>query len=264
MELNRNPTPYADLNAVLADLVGNAREILGAQFVAAYLQGSFAVGDFDQHSDVDFLIAVSDDIDSELAALQALHARIYELSSPWAQHLEGSYFPLALLRRPDPQVTPLWYIDNGSRELIRSDHDNTVVVRWVVRERGITLAGAPPQQLLDPIDPADLRRDVLDTMHTWGASLLANPEQMNNRWYQSFAVISYCRMLQTLETGTVESKPAGVRWGQQALDPRWRGLIARAWAERPDPPLKIHQPADPADFEQTQRFIEYAIERGRR
>jgi predicted nucleotidyltransferase len=30
---------------------------VGRQFVGAYLQGSFAVGDFDEDSDVDLLIA---------------------------------------------------------------------------------------------------------------------------------------------------------------------------------------------------------------
>jgi hypothetical protein len=39
------PTPYAELNAVLAHLVEGARTALGGNFVGAYLQGSFAVGD---------------------------------------------------------------------------------------------------------------------------------------------------------------------------------------------------------------------------
>lgn len=37
------PTPYGELNVLLAELTGRARQILGARFVAAYLQGSFAV-----------------------------------------------------------------------------------------------------------------------------------------------------------------------------------------------------------------------------
>ncbi|HEY7984019.1 MAG TPA: nucleotidyltransferase domain-containing protein [Ktedonobacterales bacterium] len=50
------PTPDADLNAVVGALVDGARTVLGANFRAAYLQGSFAVGDWDAHSDVDFLL----------------------------------------------------------------------------------------------------------------------------------------------------------------------------------------------------------------
>jgi len=49
------PTPYPELNAVLRELVESMQAILGESFVAACLQGSFAVGEFDRHSDVDFI-----------------------------------------------------------------------------------------------------------------------------------------------------------------------------------------------------------------
>jgi hypothetical protein len=50
------PTAYPELNATLAELVAGATSILGENFCGAYLQGSFAIGDADEHSDVDFLI----------------------------------------------------------------------------------------------------------------------------------------------------------------------------------------------------------------
>jgi predicted nucleotidyltransferase len=46
------PTIYPELNRVLEDLVASARTILVENFCGAYLQGSFAVGDADVHSDV--------------------------------------------------------------------------------------------------------------------------------------------------------------------------------------------------------------------
>jgi predicted nucleotidyltransferase len=63
------------------------------------LQGSFAVGDFDLHSDVDFIIVIEEELSpSEVHGLQEAHERIYRLDIPWAQHLEGSYFPQNVLR----------------------------------------------------------------------------------------------------------------------------------------------------------------------
>lgn len=234
--------------------------VLGQNFAAAYLQGSFAHGDWDTYSDVDFVVALEQEVaESDLPALQAMHARIYDLDSNWAKHLEGSYFPKETLRRPDPTNQPLLYLDNGSRELIRSNHCNTLVVRWVVRECGITLAGPDPRKLVDPVSADDLRQEVLATMRDWARELFADPVRMNNRWYQPFAVLSYCRMLHTLHTGRIESKPAGARWATSALDGRWAGLIQRAWEERPDPSLKIRQKADPDDFANTLEFIEYAL-----
>src|SRR2546430_9937627 len=125
------PTPFADLNRLLAELVDRVREVLGDNFCGAYLQGSFAVGDADVHSDVDFLVVTHDEIgDAELAALQAMHERIYALDAPWVQHLEGSYVPRRRLRRVDPARAPYLYLDNGATELVRDNHCNTAVVRW--------------------------------------------------------------------------------------------------------------------------------------
>src|SRR5215216_3581895 len=97
------PTPYPELNAVLRDLVREAQNALTDTFIGAYLQGSFAVGDFDEHSDADFVIAVCDELSGvHVASLQRLHGRVYDLPSEWAKHLEGSYFPVATLRSGDP------------------------------------------------------------------------------------------------------------------------------------------------------------------
>src|SRR5438874_12522663 len=107
------PTPYSELNAVLRVLLDEVRGALGETFVGAYLQGSFAVGDFDQHSDVDFIVGVRDELtERQVADLQTAHACIYSLECAWAQHLEGSYFPTALLRDYRSAGTPIWYLDH--------------------------------------------------------------------------------------------------------------------------------------------------------
>lgn len=254
------PTPYSDLNAVLDEFVAGARHTLGETFVAAYLHGSFALGDFDRHSDVDFLVVVDHDVtDTALPALQTLHARVYRLASPWAQHLEGSYIPRDLLRRGASHA-PLLYLDNTASELVRSSHDNTLVVRWTLREHGITLAGPAPASLVDPVDPDALRREVAAVMRDWAAEIFAAPERLNNRWSQPFAVLSYCRMLHTLDAGIVTSKPVAAAWARRALDRRWSGLIQRAWKQRPNPSKKARQPADPDDIQSTLRFIRYALD----
>ena len=105
------PTPYADLNVVLREFVTQVRNVLGDNFIGAYLQGSFAVGDFDIYSDVDFLILIKEDVSGDqLPPLQVLHADIFKLECPWAQHLEGSYIPKAALVRlpPPPRKFLIW------------------------------------------------------------------------------------------------------------------------------------------------------------
>ncbi len=266
------PTPYADLNLVLRELVESVQAALGDNFVGAYLHGSFAVGDFDQHSDVDFIIVVQDDLSAdEVQTLQRLHARVFTFGSAWAQHLEGSYFPKRVLReRPRSEGkrcyhgelrgdTPLWYLHNGGHSLILSDHDNTLVVRWVVRERGVVLAGPDPATLIDPVSAINLRKEMLAMLQRWGQEILADPNEWNNRFFQTFIVLHYCRMLHDLRNGYPGSKLAGAEWAKANLDPSWAGLIDRTWAGRPTPELSVRQPADPADFQATLEFVRYII-----
>jgi len=254
------PTPYPELNGVLRELVGSVQAVLDETFLGAYLQGSFAVGDFDQHSDVDFVIAIARELsDDQVDALQTMHERIYNLDCAWAQHLEGSYFPEDVLRRCDKRGKLLWYLDHGSRSLILSEHCNTAVVRWQVREHGVVLAGPKPATLVDPIPVETLREEILATIRDWGHEILTEPERFNNRFYQSFIVLGYCRMLHDLQTGRVQSKRAGAEWAKATLDPSWAGLIDRAWDGRPNPAFSVRQPADPEEFERTLEFVRYVI-----
>ncbi len=255
-----HPTPYPELNAVLKDLVESVQVALGGNFLGAYLQGSFAVGDFDRHSDVDFIMVTQDELSNvQVSALQVMHARIFDLDCAWAQHLEGSYFPREVLRRPPVPGKLLWYLDNGSRELIESKHCNTLVVRWQVREHGIVLAGPPPATLVDPVPELALRREIYAVIHDWGGEILADPEHYNNRFYQGFIVLSYCRMLHSLYTGEVRSKRRGAEWAIANLDPAWAGLIDRSWATRPNPEVSVRQPADPQDLAATLDFVRYCL-----
>jgi len=258
---DRLPTPIPELNIVLHELVTNVQTILGDNFVAACLQGSFAVGDWDNDSDVDFTVVIEHDLFAEdLSALQSMHTRIYNLKSDWAKHLEGSYFPKSLIKGNDPARKEIQYLDNTHDKLILSNHDNTLVVRWVVRECGITLAGVGPKELIDPVSADDLKLEVLMTIREWAEEIFSGKYKMDNRWAQPFAVLSYCRMLHTLHAGRITSKLAGAQWAIDALDERWAGLIKRAWHERPNPSIKACQAADPDEVSSTVEFIRYALE----
>jgi hypothetical protein len=153
----------------------------------------------------------------------------------------------------------LWYLDNGQQSLILDEHCNSVVVRSVLLERGIVLAGPLPATLIDPIPVSVLRQEILEVMQTWGNQILADPEQINNRFYQGFAVLHYCRAYHALHTGVVGSKRRGAEWAKAALDPAWAGLIDRAWDTRPNPSISVRQLADPQDLMSTLEFIQYVL-----
>lgn len=252
------PRSFADLRAVLDDLSRAARGALGKSLVGVYLVGSFAVGHGDEHSDVDFLVVTEQDVDAaHEQALRDVHARFPDSPVGWAQHLEGSYVPRSELRRPGTSRGAWLYVDNGSRDLERSSHDDTAVTRWVLREHGVTLAGPDPVDLVDPVTADQLREEALATIGAWQRSLARDPDDIATAWGQQHEVLGLCRFLYTVVTGSVTSKIPGGRWALGALDPRWHGLIQRAIDDRPDPWGRVHRPADPALLDPTRRFVEY-------
>jgi hypothetical protein len=122
-----HPTEYDELNALLGDLVAEGRRILGAAFVGAYLQGSFALGAADLASDCDFLVVTGRPVtDEEYAGLATLHADLPTRPGHWSRHLEGSYAVRAELRGLAGLGRPWPYIDHGSRELRRDTHCRVV------------------------------------------------------------------------------------------------------------------------------------------
>lgn len=259
----QQPTPYNDLNRILQELVNAICMILGNDFIGAYLQGSFAVGDFDLHSDVDFVVVVQRDLTAhQVDALQNMHEHIHDSNSRWAKHLEGSYFPKDIIHATPHNDDTLWFLNNGGCRLVRSDHCNTNLVRFVMREQGITLAGPSPETLIDPVPPDILRREIYKVMKEWGQEIVDNPEY-NNRFYQAYAVLNYCRMLHDLHRGQAGSKLAGAEWIiYNRLAEEWVGLIDRSWTRRCNPANWVGLPADQGDSKATFEFIRHIISLG--
>ena len=250
--------PFSDLNELLAELVARIASILGDNFVGAYLVGSFALGGGDLQSDCDFLVVTQHQVTGEQEQeLRELHNEIPTRDGHWPHDLEGSYAPmgdLATLAALDKQ----WlYVNRGWRQMQWSTHCNIEEVRWTLRERGITLAGPDPLELVAEVPAEALRRrmpplieNFLPDLFTWTSLDIA--------WSQRYAVATLCRMLYTLDTGQVASKPASLEWAIDALDPAWRDLIQHVIEDRP---RKWNDPPRRGSVEATIAFAEYSKQR---
>jgi predicted nucleotidyltransferase len=140
-------TPFAALDEVLNDYAHVARDVLNDNFVGLYLLGSLAIGDFDLTSDVDFVIVTTNELDDdEVRRVQSRHAEVLSRSTRWVKHLEYCFFPVQQLYEESSSYVAhgqptesaprqLWYFGNGSSTIERSDHDNTLVTRWTLRNR---------------------------------------------------------------------------------------------------------------------------------
>ena len=251
-----HPTPYPDVNAVLDHLLSGVQAILGELFVGLYLYGSLASGDFNlETSDIDFLVVTADELPPEMIpALEEMHARLTASPLKWAAKLEGTYIPRQAIRRYDPNDLARPCINEG-RFYLAGQGSDWVIQRHIIREQGVVVLGPAPQTLIDPVPAKDIQWAVLAFLRGWWAPMLEQPKRLQSSEYQAYAVVTMCRILYTLQIGTIASKPVSARWAQETLDQRWTGLIEEALRWRPGVTMD--------KFDETLDFIRYAVESGR-
>ena len=254
-----NPTSHPEVNVVLAELLPGVHAILGKQFVGMYLTGSLATGDFDRHSDVDFVVITEDEVGGELfSALDALHRCVALIDSWCATQLDGGYISRLALRRFDPANAVHAHIDRGGGERLKMvKYDEGVVQAHLLRERGIALKGPNPQILIDKVTPGDLRAAMPRVLDGWASRILDDPAQIERQGYQSYTVLSICRILYTLEFGAVVSKPVAAQWAHEKLG--HAPLIDRAWIGRQHP----ERAATSEDIDGTLGLIRESLQRSR-
>jgi len=226
------------VNGVIQHFLTNIQTILGVHFRGMYLSGSLALGDFaPQRSDIDFVVVTDADLTNDLlSSLQTMHARFNASDSVWATEVEAAYIPQDALRRYDPGRAYHPHIERGEHEILDMDQlDSAWVIQYaILREHGIIVAGPPPSTLIDPIAPHELCQAAIAQMEKWWGTMLYDSVRLQYRGYQVYAVLTMCRMLFTLGTGDVASKPAAARWVLETLGGRWSALIEDALAWRKD------------------------------
>ncbi len=260
-------TPYPELPSVLERFVEGVRTVFQQNLIGIYLVGSIATGDFDEDSDVDFFVVVEEELtETQISMLNVLHSKIYKLGNYPAMHLEGSYASQKVLNTTELVGTyPLWYVDNGSTNLEQSVHDNQWHVRWVLRERSITLTGPDARTFIASIPFDTLKAEMCTSLQKL-RSAYAEDQMKPTGWFrtkfgQSFTVLTCCRVLHTLQSGKIESKFRAVEWSQTHLPATWHELIRSAWVERIGVRFgkKVHEPASLPDLERTMHFVDYSL-----
>ena len=252
-------TPYADLDQLLDELLGHWQRIWGDDLVGAYVQGSFALGAGDLQSDCDFLVATRSRPDPrQEAALRALHDEIPTREGHWCHDLEGSYAPVEELADVSHLGREWLFNNHGHRTLAWDDHCNRAYTRRILREHGIALCGPEPRTFMTEVPEQALRAEsaaalprLLDDLATWiDIDAVA--------WGQRYAVITVCRMLYTLTTARVASKPGALEWALRSLSPQWRPLLGQVRDER-GCGWEPGRPPAPGQADEARAFAAYAV-----
>ena len=78
---------------------------------------------------------------------------------------------------------------------------------------------------------------------------------VSHQWCQVFVVLTLCRMLYSIATGDVASKPVAAQWARNNLNQRWQSLIASSLAKKED-----QNEIDLGELAETIAFIQYAFD----
>ena len=247
------PTPYPDVNVFLELLLTNMQSILGDHFIGLYLGGSLALGDFNpQRSDIDFVAVTFDELPPEMiAALQAMHIRLWATGTKWGRRLDGSYVPQQVFRHWTADHTPCPFVEGDGFTV--TQQGSALIQRHIIHQYGVVVAGPSPQGLLDPVGAKELRGGLQEMLETRWRPLLDDPAWVQQSEMQPFAILTMCRTLYTLEHGVVASKPVAARWCKQAIGKQWTELIE--WA------LAWPHDMESSHLAATLSFIRYALDR---
>lgn len=262
-EMPLHPTPYPDVNAVLHYFLVRIQAILGDRFQGMYLDGSLALGDYNPlSSDIDFVVVTDGDVPDDLfAALRDMHARFDASGSPWATEVEAFYVSQDAVRRYDPAHARCPRIERGE-SLVMQDLDSGWILHChVLREHGIAVAGPDPRPLIDPVAPQETRQAVVSIADSWLEAALHDRNALRRRGPQTYMVVTLCRMLYTLDSGAVASKPVAARWARQIAGGRWAALIDRALSWHKDP-ARQDTPGD-GEIDDTLALIAYTLDQCR-
>jgi Domain of unknown function (DUF4111)/Nucleotidyltransferase domain len=208
-------TPYANINEILELLLASHRRILGTKLVGFYLYGSLVIGDFDPDiSDIDLVAALSS---------RSRTSTIANISPGEPFHM----------RESSGEWLSDWYL---------------------VRERGVTLFGPPPQEIIEPISKDEFIHTIKAHARAWGEWV----NDMHTRGGQAYAILTMCRAYYTCKNGEQVSKKQAALWAQQEL-PDWSQLIQNALMWRKD--WRIEQEDHEATLAETKRFVDFVRER---
>lgn len=256
------PTPFADVNLILDHFRVRIQALLGSHFIGMYLVGSLALGDFDpRSSDIDFVVVSDTDIEDDLfESLQDIHAKFAASSSEWDDKIEAIYVPSSVLRHPAPNAAHYPQIEKG-RRLFKAPLESGWVFQCItLRDHGVVVAGPDPRRLVDSIDPQALHSAATEIAALWLEQAEHDPKWLpwlRQRDAQTFVILTLCRLLYSLATGSVASKPRAAEWAQKELGEPWATLVERTLARQ-------HEAGNISQSEEdeTLAFIQLILEQG--
>lgn len=251
----------ASVQPALDDYLTRIEQALPGFALGFYLHGSITLGEYQpRFSDIDFITVISRrSTAADVTALKNLHA---ELRQQYPKLLfSGSYLQPTDLGKASHEIEPCPYFQDS---ILQHGHfDINAVTWWMLKHRGITLAGTPASDLPFTVDVDAMLADMHGNMNVYWASFLHNPlrmVQLASDYGIQWVIPGVLRQFYTFNERSITSKTAACEYALQHVPERWHRLIREAIAIRNDRPDRFYN-FRPIRTLDSFLFLRYIIQR---
>lgn len=238
------------VSALLSELATELPRLLGKNVVGVYVYGSLTQHAFDpQRSDVDCIAVLRRDLNRAEAKALRTHLAKYSESNPWTRRLQLQI----LLKDELLKMGGVGWLYQFGR-LRRSGSDGNPIIWMNVLETGTVLFGPRAHSFVPQITRSILNQALAREVGYLREELI---DRHDSKWldvpfYRAYAVLTLCRILYSLNTGVVVSKPRAARWALRSSPASFRTIVRQSLQDtKPKSTRRI-------PLRQIRTFIQYA------
>lgn len=248
-----NPTKYREINELLQQLLLQVQSILTDKLVGMYVGGSLSTQSFHyETSDIDCYVITENILSNDaIPLIKEIHNKFYSSKLPYAEKIEASYIPQKDLLNFNPSGIRPYF--NEGRFYMAEYGSSSIIELHVLREHAITMVGPDIKYLIRAISTQNLRTAILANLHQYWKITLDDFSKFSRSDYQVFSILTMCRTLYSLETGSITSKIGAAQWALLQLDNQWKSLIEQALTWKPKQEMN--------KLEETQQFVRYVLDK---
>ncbi|HEX8891054.1 MAG TPA: aminoglycoside adenylyltransferase domain-containing protein [Pyrinomonadaceae bacterium] len=211
---------------MLQELTTRLPIILGGNLVGVYLYGSLTQGAFNpRRSDIDLIVVTRHDLSEaqfkRLGGWLTRHAK----SNAWTARLQ-----ILFLIRDQVLTMNAKACLYQFGELKRSGSDGNPIIWMNVLRSGVILYGPKPETFVPEITSEILFQALKREVGYLREEMIEKPlsEWRDVPMYRAYAVLTLCRILYSVEYGTIVSKRRAARWALKQLPEQWHEIILQA------------------------------------
>lgn len=245
-------TKYGDINGVIDFLALGVEDIFGRVLTGFYLTGSLTYGDFEPgRSDIDLAAVLEAPSNPEqIERIGKLHQATEQKFKQWANRIECSYIPRAMLAEVLPPKEPRPYFGAGIFYPAADYGNEWLINRHFLYQNGVTIIGPDFKTLAAPVEIKDLKEACIRDLRREWVPKINDEKFLANSHYQSYVVLNLCRILCAIVNSDMVSKKVAADWAKEKY-PQFKSLIetAQAW----------HYGTEMDCLFQTVDFIKFAV-----